>query len=114
MKEKFINIKKVSLNNNCPECYSKDGLQLTFKQKFIETPFYKSMTNEISQKLKCNICHSIIYPERWTDDIEGVFEYQKKAFEPKKKIFRLKKLAWFLISIPIALIVIATIIILFL
>ena len=34
MDAQYITIKTVKLNNNCPECYSKDGLELTFKQKF--------------------------------------------------------------------------------
>ena len=31
MKEQFITIKEVRLNNNCPECFSQEGLKLTFK-----------------------------------------------------------------------------------
>lgn len=113
MKETYITIKDVPLNNNCPECFSKEGLQLTFMQKFIETAFYKSITNEVSQKMICTICNSIIYPERWTDDIERVFEYQKKAFEPKKTAFQLKKVTW-LIIVFIAIILTSVIITLFL
>lgn len=113
MKEEHITIKEVPLNNNCPECYSKDGLQLTFMQKFIETPFYKSITNEVSQKMICNTCNSIIYPERWTDDIERVFEYQQRAFVPKKTSFKLKKMSWFII-ILLAIIITAVITTLFL
>lgn len=32
MDKKWITVKEVSLNNNCPECFSKDHLELTFKQ----------------------------------------------------------------------------------
>mgnify|MGYP000076591851 CR=1 FL=1 len=78
MSEKFITIKEVALNNNCPECYSKDGLRLTFKQKFLETNFYKSITKEVSHSIACKTCNNTIYPVQWTDDIERVFETGEK------------------------------------
>ena len=105
MSEKFITIKEVSLNNNCPECYSKDGLRLTFKQKFLETTFYKSITKEISHSITCQTCNTNIYPEQWTDDIERVFEYQKKTFEPKKASTYLKKMSWIIIITTILIII---------
>ncbi|MFD1614524.1 hypothetical protein [Gelatiniphilus marinus] len=94
MSEKFITIKEVALNNNCPECFSKDGLRLTFKQKFMENNFYKSITKEVTQKLDCKTCNTTIYPVQWTDDIERVFEYHQKALTPKKTSTYLKKLSW--------------------
>lgn len=99
MSDKFILIKEVALNNNCPECFSKEGLQLAFKQRFIETTFYKSITSEIKHTMACKTCDSDIYPERWTEDIERVVEYQQKAFVPKKTSRKLKKASWFLIGI---------------
>ncbi len=84
MSEKLITIKEVNLNNNCPECYGTNGLQLTFKQKFKETNLYKSITNETTQEIECKTCNTIIYPVMWTEDIERVFNYQQKAFTPKK------------------------------
>ena len=98
MSDKFIIIKEVALNNNCPECYTKEGLQLTFKQRFIETKFYKSITNDIKHEINCNRCNSTIYPIQWTDYIERVFEYQKKAFVPKKTSRYLKKASWVVIA----------------
>lgn len=106
MSEKLITIKEVALNNNCPECYNKNGLQLTFKQKFIETNFYKSITTDIIQEVFCKTCDTIIYPERWDQNIERVFEYHQKAFAPKKNSIKLKKRAWILIA-TIVLIIIA-------
>ena len=44
MENKFFTLKEVELNNNCPECYSREGLQLTFKQRFVENFFYKAIT----------------------------------------------------------------------
>jgi hypothetical protein len=31
---------------------------------------------------------------QWTDDIDRVFEYQKKAFTPKKASTYIKKASW--------------------
>ena len=110
MNDQFITIKEVTLNNNCPECYNTNGLQLTFKQKYIETRFYKSITQETAHQLECKTCESIIYPVRWTDDIDRVFDYQKRAATPKAVSFKLKPLAWILI---IADVLILTTILLF-
>ncbi|MEL0454985.1 hypothetical protein WJN01_02005 [Flavobacteriaceae bacterium SZ-1-7] len=103
MPEKFIDSKEVILKNNCPQCYGTDGLRLTFKQKIVETSFYKSITSEINQELACKKCNSIIYPVQWTDDIERVVAYQNKAFTPKKASTYLKKTSWIAIGLAIAL-----------
>jgi len=105
MGEKLITIKEIELNNNCPECYSANGLQLTFKQKFVETKFYKSITSDVSQEFFCNTCNTIIYPERWDQNIERVFEYHKKAFIPKNSSIKYKKLTWILVAIISAIII---------
>lgn len=104
MVERLITINTVNLNNNCPECFSTKGLQLTFKQRFIETSFYKSITQEVSTEMSCTVCNTPIYPARWTDDIERVFEYQMKAFQPKKASEKYKSLFWILIIAGIAVI----------
>ncbi|HMC00066.1 MAG TPA: hypothetical protein VKN14_03415 [Flavobacteriaceae bacterium] len=106
MAQKWITIKEVQLNNNCPECYNNSGLHLTFRQKFVETRFYKSISNEVDHEIACKTCNTIIYPVRWKKDIERVFEYHQKAFEPKKSSVKLKKMAWIIVTI-IGLIVIA-------
>ena len=106
MSEKLITIKEIELNNNCPECYNTNGLTLTFKQKFVETKFFKSITNDISHEFFCKTCNTVIYPERWDENIERVFEYQKKAFAPKKPSTKYKKLTYILIVI-ISIIIIA-------
>jgi hypothetical protein len=102
MKTHFITIKEVALKNNCPECYSNEGLRLTFKQKFIESYFYKSLTTETSHILSCKTCHTTIYPVSWTEDIERVFKYHQRAYNPKKASFKLNKKAWTLIGLGIA------------
>jgi len=105
MTEKLITIKEVMLNNNCPECYSTDGLQLTFKQKFKETSLYRSVTSETAQEIECKKCNTMIYPVMWTEDIERVFNYHQKAFVPKKASTQLKKNAWLLIIVFLLLII---------
>ena len=108
MSDRLLTINTVELNNNCPECFSTKGLQLTFKQRFIETAFYKSITQEVSTEMNCNVCNTTIYPARWTDDIERVYDYQMKAFQPKKASKKYKSLFWvLLVSITV---IIATLI----
>lgn len=107
MNEKLITVKEVSLNNNCPECFSKEGLQLTFKQKFVETKFYKSITQDISTEMNCNICNTIIYPVNWTEDIERIYNYKMKAFTPKKASKKYKSLFWVIIGIIAGLVITA-------
>ena len=103
MSEKFITVKEVVLKNNCPECFSKDGLRLAFKQKFLETLLYTSVTKKINYNIACEICNTTIYPVQWTDDIERVFEYHQKVFVPKKASTALKKLSWFAILVIVTI-----------
>lgn len=109
MPEKFVKIKEVSLKNNCPVCYSNEHLRLSFSQKVKSNKFYRSMTSEVSYEMTCENCDSIIYPVQWDDDIERVFEYQRKAFQAKKPSFYLKKLSWVVILF-VGIILIAAII----
>lgn len=97
MTEKQIPIKEVRLNNNCPVCYSKKGLILTFKQTIVENSFYKSITSDITNSIECDTCHTTIYPVQWTDEIERVFEYHQKTVVPKKTSTYLKKKSWIII-----------------
>lgn len=95
--QQYFTLKEVPLNNNCPECYSNEGLELTFKQRFIENTFYKAITEETKHDMHCNTCNTDIFPVRWTNDIEQVVAYQERAVQPKSKSLKLKKLAWFII-----------------
>lgn len=112
METKFFTLREVELNNNCPECYSQDGLQLTFKQRFIENFFYKAISKETSYSLFCGVCKTLISPARWTDDIELVFEYQQRASPPKPSSFKLKTLSWILIGLLVAIIIVSVLLIL--
>ncbi|WP_299398489.1 hypothetical protein [uncultured Gelidibacter sp.] len=108
MEEKFFTLREVELNNNCPECYSRDGLQLTFKQRFIENSFYRAISKETAHSLFCKVCETPIFPARWTDDIERVFEYQQRASSPKPTSFKLKTMSWVLILALAILLIVVT------
>lgn len=98
MEESFITLQEVPISNNCPECFNNSGLKIIFKQKFVETKFYKSITDTITRDILCENCKTTIYPVRWTDDIESVVEYQTKALSPKKTSTYLKKTTWILVA----------------
>ena len=100
----FFTLKEVKLNNNCPECYSNDGLQLTYKQNFKENAFYKAITNKTTKEMQCNKCNTQIFPVSWTDDIERVVSYQDRVLVPKPKSFKLKTLAWIFIIFDLILV----------
>ena len=99
----YFTLKEVQLNNNCPECYSNEGLELTFKQKFVENIFYKAITEDTINEMYCKKCETDIFPVRWTDDIEQVVAYQKRAVSPRPKSFKLKKAGWIFIVLDLIL-----------
>lgn len=94
MATSFITIKEVPISNNCPECFNNTGLKIIYKQKFVETKYYKSITDSITQDIICDNCHTTIYPVRWTEDIERVVAYQKKVLSPNTASTYLKKRTW--------------------
>lgn len=107
---RFFTLKEARISNNCPECYSNDSLELTFKQKLTETNFYKAITDELTSELHCLNCEVQIFPISWTDDIEQVVDYNKRALNMKPKSLKLKSRAWILIALCITIL---TIVILF-
>ncbi|MFX0556359.1 hypothetical protein ACOCEA_06150 [Maribacter sp. CXY002] len=83
-KEKLNLIKEADLNNNCPECFNQD-LKLSFYQKHTYGTFFHKTTDEITNQIVCRKCSSMIYPVKWTDDIERMFNYYQKTVVPDKK-----------------------------
>lgn len=104
-RSKFFTLKEARLSNNCPECYSNDGLEVTFKQKLYENTFYKAITKDLTTEIFCFNCNTKIFPIRWTDDIERVVDYQKRTVQPKSKSIKLKPLAWYFIIFDVILLV---------
>ena len=95
---RYFTLKEARIGNNCPECYSNDSLELTLKQKLIETKFYKAITDETVSQLCCLNCEVQIFPIRWTDDIERVVDYHNRGLKRKPKSTKLKPISWALIS----------------
>lgn len=104
--KQYFTLKEVQLNNNCPECYSNEGLELTFKQRFVETLFYKAITEDTIEEMYCNTCNTDIFPIRWTNDIEQVVAYQQRAIQPKPKSLKLKKLGWIFVIIDVLILIV--------
>lgn len=102
-REKQIVIKEAILTNNCPECFNQE-LKLTFLQKHLISRFYHRTTNEVSQEIRCNKCGSLIYPVKWTEDIERSFEYFQKMVSPEPRSLRFSKLTYALFILLVVLI----------
>lgn len=99
--EHILHIAK--LNNNCPECYNNDGLEISFVQEELENRFYSKSQNSITETIFCKNCKTIIYPVSWTPDIDSVYTYHKKQVIPKKSSLRLKPISYTLIFLVIGL-----------
>jgi len=87
------------VNNNCPECYSTDGLEFTFSQEEVDNKLYSKAKKEVLEELRCEKCDQVIYPVNWTQDIERVYDYNKKLVKPKSAGIKLKPLAYIFILI---------------
>lgn len=96
------------LHNNCPECYGTDGLEITFSQNNRETLFFSKPSPQIQEKLYCNTCQNIIYPVSWTQDIERVYDYNKKIAETNKQYLKVKPL--FYIAVVLAIVVVSAVV----
>jgi len=79
VKTEYIVLKETILNNNCPECYSKESLLLSFKQKRQFSKLFIKTKGDIIESMDCKKCETTIFPGRWTDDIERVYNYHKKT-----------------------------------
>lgn len=100
-KEKKYIIKEAIITNNCTECFHQ-GLTLRFYQKHTYNSFYHKTTNLVTHEIKCNKCKSIIYPVKWTTDIERVFNYYSKLVIPAKKAVRFTTLFYALLLLILA------------
>ncbi len=109
MKELYTTLKEAALNNNCPKCYSTEGLHITFKQKHIKSTWFNRRTDEISSQLFCKTCNQHIYPVDWNEDIERVYEYHRKASPAKPKYFKPSRNLW--LAIGFIVVVVGTILV---
>ncbi len=97
MEKKTRVLHTAKINNNCPECYSTDGLEFIFSQEEVENKLYSKANKEVVEILHCQTCDQDIYPVNWTQDIERVYDYHRKVAEPKNSGIKLKPLAYLLI-----------------
>ncbi|TDI74922.1 MAG: hypothetical protein E2O87_02825 [Bacteroidetes bacterium] len=88
---------KAQVNNNCPECYSAEGLEFIFSQEEVQNKLYSKANKEVIEILHCHTCDQDIYPVKWTEDIEQVYDYHRKLAKPKNSGIKLKPLAYLLI-----------------
>ncbi|WP_299218937.1 hypothetical protein [uncultured Aquimarina sp.] len=101
MKTEYILLKEAVLNNNCPECYSTESLLLSFKQKRQLSKLFIKTKGEIIESMDCKKCETVIFPGRWTDDIERVYNYHKKTINSKPSGIRFTGLFYFLILLAL-------------
>jgi len=101
--EKLVVIKEMELSNNCPECFNQD-LKLTFYQKHRYGKLFHRVTSIVTNQIICQKCGSDIYPAKWTDDIERIFDYYKKMAVPEKSSLKFTGLFYGLMAIIVVLI----------
>ncbi|MAN59974.1 MAG: hypothetical protein CMC08_09095 [Flavobacteriaceae bacterium] len=99
-REKILH--KAKLNNNCPVCYTTEGLELSFTQHITEDRFFERANPLLGEKLYCHTCQGQIFPVNWTEDIERVYEYHKKRASPQSHYMKVKPLFYGVILVGIA------------
>jgi uncharacterized protein YbaR (Trm112 family) len=104
MTHKTHNLHSARLKNNCPTCFGTDGLEFTFTQQEKENGLFFKPSAQIDESLYCHNCKSMIYPVNWTEDIERVYEYNKKIAETKREYLKVKPLFYILILLAIILV----------
>lgn len=100
-------IHKASIKNNCPNCFSAEGLKLDFYQEETENPIFKKASSTIHSTLYCSKCETRIFPVNWDQDIERVEEYHRKLAQKLNSNYRLKPLGYAIPAIVITLILLA-------
>lgn len=96
-------IQEAELKNNCPECFSNDGLVLSFIQEEKENAWIRKIEKKLRVKLYCTTCKTQIYPVRWDEHIERVYDYYQKLVHPKPARTYFKKRSWMVLSIGLLL-----------
>ncbi|GEQ84600.1 hypothetical protein ULMS_01080 [Patiriisocius marinistellae] len=89
------------IKNNCPTCFANNGLEFSFTQEETSKKLYSKADKNIIEKLYCTSCNTQIFPVSWDDNIERVYEYNKKQVIPKKTSIRLTSLGYIIILICI-------------
>lgn len=109
--EHILHIAK--LKNNCPVCYTTNGLEISFTQQELENRFYAKNLKDIIENIYCKNCKNIIYPVNWNDDIEKIYNYHKKQAGQRSSKLRLKPLSVaILVGLAIAILLIFSLVLL--
>ncbi len=95
---------KARIKNNCPECFANDGLEFIFSQEKTVKKLYTSASKDVKEKLFCHSCSNTIYPVNWDDDIDRVYQYNKKQVLPKRGGIKLTSISYLVMLFGIALI----------
>lgn len=103
MKTEYIILKETTLNNNCPECYSTDGMVLSFKQQRLKSKLLVKTKSNVVESINCNKCENQIFPGQWTTDIERVYDYHKKTITRQTGSLRFTKLFYILMLLAIGI-----------
>lgn len=101
------------LKNNCPTCFGTDGLEITFTQNEEENALFHKPNQKVEETLHCHNCKSTIYPVNWTEDIERVYDYNKKIAETNRQYLKVKPLFYILIIAAVIIVAAVTYIFLF-
>ncbi|UNY99508.1 hypothetical protein MQE36_03985 [Zhouia spongiae] len=96
-------LNQFTLANNCPECYAQDAMILTFYQKRVKNSIYEKVSKQTGHSILCQKCKQTIYPVKWTEDIERVYNFYLKTLTPEPSL-KLTKLGLFLIIFIVLLI----------
>lgn len=107
MNPEEIVLKEAVLTNNCPECYATDGLQLSFLKYKQISPFAERIPKEFTSKMFCQKCNTEIYPGRFTEDIQRVYDYHRKTVLPTTSSVKLKPLFYIIIVALFLVVVLA-------
>lgn len=91
-------IHTAKVTNNCPECYSTEGLELTFTQQEVQNKLFRYVRKEVKDRLYCKKCDQTIYPVKWTEDIERVHEYNRKLLQTMGLNLKILPLGWVLLT----------------
>ncbi|WP_025742744.1 hypothetical protein [Aquimarina pacifica] len=105
MKTEYITLKETTLTNNCPECYSTDGMVLSFKQQMTTSKFLIKTKSNVVENIFCTKCENEIFPGQWTLDIERVYNYHKKTIPRKKGSIQFTKPFYFVTFILLAILI---------
>jgi hypothetical protein len=94
MAEVKHHIHQALIKNNCPNCFSDQGLQLDIFQTENDNIFCKKASKEVRSTLYCPRCESEIFPISWDADIERVEAYHRKLAKKLQPNYRLKPLGY--------------------